>query len=178
MHPQTRELKMLRLCWVVMTPANVRPSQLCFRIIEVGVSLHYAYHLFRPSQCTEFFCFSWLFREVVFMKKKMRHSTNKQVRDLFCKGSPGAIDLIRTQGKVGASVSVGDRVSRPVHETGFARLVDQTKIKACGKCSSGFCIIMAWQTPADWEKPMKTDDTRISQYQNQISLGLQVGHMR
>ena len=82
-------------------------------------------------------------------KKKMRHCTNKQVRDLFCKASPGAIDLIRTPGKVGASVSVGDRVSRPAHETGFARLVDQTKIKAYGKCSSGFCIIMAWQTPAD-----------------------------
>ena len=56
----------------------------------------------------------------------MLHFTNKQAaRDLFCKASPGTIDLIRTPGTVGTSFSVGDRVSRPIHETGFAKLVDQ-----------------------------------------------------
>lgn len=51
--------------------------------------------------------------------------TNKQARELFCKASPGNIDLIRTPGAVGTSFSAGDRVSRPIHENGFARLVDQ-----------------------------------------------------
>ena len=63
---------------------------------------------------------------VMWCTLKMFHLTNKEARDLFCKASsPGTIDLIRTPGTVGKSFSVGDRVSRPIHETGFAKLVDQ-----------------------------------------------------
>jgi glucose-6-phosphate isomerase len=59
----------------------------------------------------------------------MLHITNKQAGALFCKASAGTIDLIRIPDKVGTRVAVGDRVTRPVHETGFGRLVDHTEKK-------------------------------------------------
>jgi hypothetical protein len=107
-----------------MVPANDRPQPLlCFHTSKVGVSLHYSYRWLGPSQYAEFFVLVDCF--VMWCSLEVFQFTNKQARDLFCKASPGNIDLIRTPGTVGTSFSVGDRVSRPLHETGFPTLVDQ-----------------------------------------------------
>ena len=67
------------------------------------------------------------FRYVVFFKHVSLYQQPSS--DLFCKASPGNSDLIRTPGIVSTSFSAGDRVSRPIHETGFARLVDIWKMQ-------------------------------------------------